>query len=181
MGYHVLADVTMVVHFAFLAYVAAGGYLAWRWPRAIWPHLLMAGWGLATVAFNLDCPLTWAEDWARQRAGEPGPGGAFVDTYLTGVVYPAEHLGLAQALVALSVAVSWVGAAALHARSRGRHGSPGHGEREGQDDHARALRGVAGAAHERALSLTGRRPSPRAATTPAPRTTTPGMPPADTP
>jgi hypothetical protein len=113
MGYRVLADVTMVVHFAFLAYVAAGGYLAWRWPRAIGPHLLLAGWGLSTVAFNLDCPLTWIEDWARQRAGEPGLGGAFVDTYLTGVLYPADRLGLVQALVALSVAVSWVGAAVM--------------------------------------------------------------------
>ena len=116
MGYRVLADITMVVHFAFVAYVAAGGYLAWRWPRAFWPHLLLAGWGLATVAFHLDCPLTWAEDWARERAGQPGPDGAFVDTYLTGVLYPAEHLGLVQALVALSVAISWVGAAALRAR-----------------------------------------------------------------
>ncbi len=124
MGYRVLADITMVLHFAFLAYVAAGGYLAWRWPRAIWPHLLLAGWGLSTVAFTLDCPLTWAEDWARQQAGEPGPGGAFVDTYLTGVLYPAELLGLVQALVALSVVVSWVGAAVLRARSAGRGRAP---------------------------------------------------------
>jgi hypothetical protein len=38
MGYRVLADATMAVHLGFLAYVVAGGFLAWAWRRAIWPH-----------------------------------------------------------------------------------------------------------------------------------------------
>jgi hypothetical protein len=62
----------MALHFGFLGYVVAGGILAWRWPRAIWPHLPLAGWGLITVVFHLGCPLTDLEDWARRRAGEPG-------------------------------------------------------------------------------------------------------------
>ena len=72
MGYRLLADATMAVHFAFLGYVVAGGFLAWRWPRAIWPHLALAGWGFSTLVFHQECPLSVLEDWARRQAGEPG-------------------------------------------------------------------------------------------------------------
>jgi Protein of Unknown function (DUF2784) len=109
MGYRVLADSTMAVHFAFLAYVVTGGLLAWRWPVAIWPHLAAAGWGLAIIVFHLNCPLTSLEDWARRRAGERGLSAGFIDTYLTGVVYPARYTGLIQVLIAVVVAVTWIG------------------------------------------------------------------------
>lgn len=109
MAYQVLADATMTLHFAFLGYVVTGGFAAWRWPRAIWPHLLAAGWGLSIVVFHVNCPLTWLEDWARRRAGGSGLDRGFVDTYLTGVVYPQRYVGLLQLLVAAAVAVSWAG------------------------------------------------------------------------
>ncbi|NUS01143.1 MAG: DUF2784 family protein, partial [Nonomuraea sp.] len=31
MMYRLIADAVMVVHFAFLAYLAVGGFIAWRW------------------------------------------------------------------------------------------------------------------------------------------------------
>jgi hypothetical protein len=64
MGHRLLADTSMVAHLGFLAYVVVGGFLAWRWPRATWPHVSLSGWGLSTVVFRLDCPLTYAEDRA---------------------------------------------------------------------------------------------------------------------
>jgi Protein of Unknown function (DUF2784) len=109
MEYRVVAEATMLVHFAFLAYVTAGGFLAWRWPAAFWPHLLLAGWGLSTVVFGWNCPLTYLEDWARRRAGEQGLTTGFIDHYLTGVVYPERYAGLVQSLVAVAVAVAWAG------------------------------------------------------------------------
>ena len=110
MAFHLFAEATMVLHFAFLAYVVAGGFLAWRWPNAIWPHLLAAGWGLATAVLRLNCPLTWLEDWARRRAGSPGLRHGFIDTYLTGMIYPERYTGLLQLLVGMAVTVSWGGA-----------------------------------------------------------------------
>jgi hypothetical protein len=110
MAYHVLAGATMVLHFAFLAFVVAGGFLAWRWPKAIWPHLTAAGWGFATAAFRLHCPLTWLEDWARQHAGGPALRHGFIDTYLTGIIYPERYTSLLQLLVGVVVTVSWIGA-----------------------------------------------------------------------
>ncbi|NJC72280.1 DUF2784 domain-containing protein [Planosporangium thailandense] len=111
MGYRVLADATMTAHFAYLAYVVTGGFLAWRRPRAIWPHLALAGWGLATVALHLDCPLTALEDRARRQAGEPGLTNGFIDHYLAGVVYPERYSGLVRLLAAVTVGVSWTGTA----------------------------------------------------------------------
>jgi hypothetical protein len=45
MGYRLLADTSMVAHLGFLAYVVVGGFLAWRWPRAIWPHVVLVRMG----------------------------------------------------------------------------------------------------------------------------------------
>lgn len=110
MGYRLLADLVMLVHFGFVAYVALGGFLAWWRPWLLLPHALAAGWGALTVTVGLACPLTAWEVWARERAGGQGLPAGFIDTYLTGVVYPERHLLLVQLLVAGVVAVSWAGA-----------------------------------------------------------------------
>jgi len=109
-GYHALVTVILTLHFAYLAYVVLGGFLAWRWPRAIWPHLVALGWGILIVLGLVNCPLTWAEDWARRRAGEAPLTTGFVDRYLENVIYPPRYVNEARALVALVVLVSWVGA-----------------------------------------------------------------------
>jgi Protein of Unknown function (DUF2784) len=109
-GYWVLAEVTMVVHFAYLAYVVAGGFLAWRWPRTFWLHLAANLYGFAAVGVGLMCPLTYVEDLARERAGQPGlPAIGFIDHYIEGVLYPQRYAGLVQWLVAAAVAASWLG------------------------------------------------------------------------
>ncbi|QIS12056.1 DUF2784 domain-containing protein [Nocardia arthritidis] len=110
MFFRLLADAVAAVHFAFVAYVVVGGFVAWRWPRTIWLHLLAFGWGFSTVLFGLECPLTYLESWARRRAGEAGlPPSGFIAHYITGVLYPERALGLIRVLVALVVAASWVG------------------------------------------------------------------------
>ncbi|UFS97994.1 DUF2784 domain-containing protein [Nocardia huaxiensis] len=110
MLYRVLADVTAGAHFAFVAYVVVGGFVAWRWPRTIWLHLLAVAWGFSTVLIGFDCPLTDLEDWARHRAGQAGlPPSGFIDHYITGVIYPREALEEVRFAVAVCVVVSWVG------------------------------------------------------------------------
>lgn len=100
----------MLVHFGFLVFVTLGGFLAWRWRRLIWVHLVVSAWAFVIVVFGPACPLTGVENWARTHAGEtPLHGTGFIDNYLEGVVYPARYTGLLQALVALAVLVSWVG------------------------------------------------------------------------
>jgi hypothetical protein len=108
--YRLLADLTVTVHLLFIGYVVAGGFLAWRRPRTVWLHGLAAAWGFGTVLIGYDCPLTYAENWARQHAGLRGlPPEGFIDHYLTGVVYPESMLTEVQVLVAACIIVSWAG------------------------------------------------------------------------
>lgn len=104
-----LADVTMLAHFAFLVYLAVGGFIAWRWPRTIVLHLAVVSWGMLIVVFNLTCPLTGPEDYFRTKAGQGGLPGGFIDTYIDGVIYPAQYVNHVRALVALIVLISWIG------------------------------------------------------------------------
>ncbi|GAA4922249.1 DUF2784 domain-containing protein [Nonomuraea thailandensis] len=108
--YRLLADAAMVVHFSFLVYMAVGGFLAWRWRRTIWAHLAVAAWGVLSVVTGVECPLTLAEDWARQGAGQEGlPASGFIDHYIEGVIYPQEYTNLARLGVAVLVLFSYVG------------------------------------------------------------------------
>lgn len=116
--YEVLASTVLVVHFGFLAYVVLGGFLAWRWPRALWPHLVAAAWGLAVVSIPLTCPLTYVEHWARRRAGETGVGRGFIDQYIEGVLYPERYTHYLQVLVGVLVVGSYVGVYLRHRKRR---------------------------------------------------------------
>ena len=110
-----LADAVMLVHFGFLVFLTLGGFLAWRYRWVIGLHAAAAGWGLLSVLVGVPCPLTGWENRFRLLAGEQGLPRGFIDTYLTGVVYPTEYLLTAQLLVGGLVAVSWAG---LAVRSR---------------------------------------------------------------
>lgn len=109
MGYRAIVVVVVGLHFAYLAFVAAGGFLALRWPRMIWAHLLACAWAVAIVtAPALLCPLTVAENWARRRAGMGTDNRGFIDRYVQNVIYPARFTRLVQAAIAVLVIVSWV-------------------------------------------------------------------------
>lgn len=121
MGYRLLALAVAAVHVAYLAYLLVGGFLAWRWPRTFLLHLLAAGWGAFIVMTASPCPLTWAQNMLRSRAGQLPLEPGFVDVYLTGVVYPSEHEVTTRMLLAVVVASSWAG---LAVRSSLRGGRP---------------------------------------------------------
>lgn len=117
--YGFLADVTMVAHFAFLVFLVVGGFLAWRWPKVMYAHLAVVAWGVLITVFSIDCPLTGPEDYFRRKAGQDPLGAeGFIDTYLTGVIYPEEYLNLVRAGVGVVVLISWVGFAVLQIRRR---------------------------------------------------------------
>lgn len=125
MAYRGLALAVVAVHVGFLAYVILGGFLAWRWPRLILPHVLAIGWAASSVSTRLPCPLTGLQNWARARGGLPTLPAGFIDSYVRGTFYPADHERLAQVLVGLIVAVSWLGYARRTATRRRTAGSTG--------------------------------------------------------
>ena len=110
MGFRLVADTAMVAHFAFLAYMVLGGFMAWRWPWTIWTHLAVVLYGLFNVIVGWPCPLTHVENWGRAHAGEATlPGTGFIDHYLADVVYPRGHEAVVRGLVAVVVLASWIG------------------------------------------------------------------------
>ena len=115
MGYRLLSDVTVTVHCAFVAFVVIGGFLSLRWSRVLYAHVAAVVWvSLLALGLKATCPLTFVENWARERAGEPGIPQGFIEAHLTGVIYPASLEWLFRLLVAAAIAVSW----ALLARRR---------------------------------------------------------------
>jgi hypothetical protein len=113
-----LADVTVVVHFAALLYIGLGGFLAWRWPKAILVHVFFAAWGVAVNVLPIACPLTAAEDWFRARQGlGPLPGG-FNEYYIYDDLIPRSFLPVVAVGAVVLLVVSYVGVWVRWRRSR---------------------------------------------------------------
>lgn len=85
-----LADLVLLVHVAFIAFVVCGGLLVWRRPRVAWLHLPAAAWGAVVEFAGWVCPLTPLEQWLRWRAGGSPYDTDFIEYYLLPVLYPAR-------------------------------------------------------------------------------------------
>ena len=108
MWYRGAADLVLVVHFAFVAFVVLGGLLALRWPRVAWAHIPVALYGALIEFAGFVCPLTPLEVWLRRQGGEAGYEGGFVEQYITAALYPT---GLTREVqVALGVGVLLINA-----------------------------------------------------------------------
>src|SRR5258706_8538432 len=116
MRYGWLVDVILALHFGYIAFLVLGGFLAWRWAKVFWLHLAACIWAVLIVLEWVDCPLTAAENWARQKAGQAPLTAGFIDRYLTNVVYPPQYINEVRLLVALVVVVAWIGAFRLWRR-----------------------------------------------------------------
>jgi uncharacterized protein YciI len=125
MLYRILTDLTVAVHFAFLIFVVAGGFVARRYGWLAPPHLLAAAWGVYVEATpGLVCPLTPLENAFAIRAGEAGYQGSFIEHYPEGLTRGVQW-GLAGFVVVINaVAYGWP----RHGRA---HTERGH-ERKGR-------------------------------------------------
>jgi len=100
-----LADAAVLLHFGYLAFLTFGGFLVWRSPRAIWPHLAAVAWAIGVVVVRYPCPLTDLERHFRPSVGER----SFIERYLEGIIYPEGHMDTARLVVVVVVAISYAG------------------------------------------------------------------------
>jgi hypothetical protein len=101
-----LADAVLLAHVAFVLFVAFGGVLVLRWPRAAWAHIPAALWGIAIEFGGWICPLTPLENALRTRAGESPYQGDFIARYLMPVLYPEGLTREAQVTIGAAALVT---------------------------------------------------------------------------
>jgi hypothetical protein len=123
-----LADVVVILHVGFVAFVLLGGLAVARWPRLALAHLPAAAWGVLVELAGWTCPLTPLEQALRIRGGSAAWSGSFVERYVLPVLYPdfltrPTQVGLGLfALVVNVAAYTWV-----WNRKRRRAGAAGRG------------------------------------------------------
>jgi hypothetical protein len=110
MIYRLAAELVILVHFAFVAFVVVGAVLVVYRPWVALVHVPAVLWGAATELFGIVCPLTPLEQRLWRLAGESGYAGDFLDHYITSVLYPTGltrtvQVGLGSALLALNLAL----------------------------------------------------------------------------
>jgi len=88
MFYRLLADLVVLTHLAFIAFVVLGGLLVLRWHWIMWAHLPAAVWGAAIEFFGWYCPLTAVENMLRELGGAAGYPGGFIERYVIPIIYP---------------------------------------------------------------------------------------------
>jgi hypothetical protein len=106
MLWRLLADVVLVLHLAFIAFVVLGGLFV-RWRRwFVFVHLPCALYGVAIEVFGWICPLTPLENRLRALGGEQGYRGGFVEHYLVPLIYPDALTPAVQGGLAFAVALT---------------------------------------------------------------------------
>lgn len=108
MAYGLLANLVLLLHFAFILFVIFGALLVLRWPRLLWLHGPAVVWAAVVIAMGWICPLTPLENWLLGLAGEAGYQGGFIEHYLMPLIYPAGltpsiQLGLSTSVVLVNV------------------------------------------------------------------------------
>ena len=104
------ADAVVALHVAFIAFACLGGLLAWRRLGYALAHLPALAWAAYVEFTGSICPLTPLENRLRERAGQSGYSGGFVEHYVMPILYPVGltpqvQVWLGAFLVALNVAI----------------------------------------------------------------------------
>ena len=94
MIYRIAADCVLLLHLAFTLFAVLGGLLVLRRPSLLWLHLGAVFWGVVIELADWICPLTPLENFLRERGGEAGYAGGFIEHYVVRLLYP-ENLTIA--------------------------------------------------------------------------------------
>jgi len=100
--YELAADLTLIIHFAFILFVIFGALLFFITTKIIFIHIPAFIWGSYIELTHSICPLTYLENWFLHKANLKG----FIQNYLVPIVYPINltkdlqiYLGIALIVV----------------------------------------------------------------------------------
>ena len=86
--YELAADLTLIVHFAFIIFVVFGALLFFVLTKIIYVHVPALIWGIYIELTHSVCPLTYLENWFLQKANLTAYSEGFIQNYLVPIVYP---------------------------------------------------------------------------------------------
>jgi hypothetical protein len=124
-----LADAVLALHLGFVLFAVAGALCVLRWPRLAWLHAPAALWAAWIELAGWICPLTPLENALRERAGQAGYSGGFVEHYLLAWLYPdgltpQVQIALGAAVLVLNALLyAWIIRRARARGSRAAHGA----------------------------------------------------------
>ena len=100
------ANLTLIVHFAFILFVIFGALLFFVATKIVFIHIPALIWGSYIVLTHSICPLTYLENWFLHKANLTTYSEGFIQNYLVSVVYPSNlnkdlqiYLGIALIVV----------------------------------------------------------------------------------
>jgi hypothetical protein len=114
MLYRLAAEAVLLLHLAFIVFALLGAAFAARRRWLVVVHLPAAAWGFFVELTGRICPLTFAENFLRIKAGQSGYAESFIEHYLLAVIYPAGltrevQFVLAGVVVVINVAIyAWL-------------------------------------------------------------------------
>ena len=86
--YELSADLTLIIHFAFILFVIFGALLFFASVKIIFIHIPALIWGSYIELANSICPLTYLENWLLHKANLTTYSEGFIQNYLVPIVYP---------------------------------------------------------------------------------------------
>lgn len=120
-GFRALADIVLITHVSFVAFVIVGllliwigGIFRWGWIRNPWfrsAHLAAIGLVVVQVWLGVICPLTTLEMYLREQAGDTTYGGTFIAYWLQKLLFyeaPPWVFMVCYTAFGLAVVGSWL-------------------------------------------------------------------------
>ena len=104
--YEFEADLTLIVHFAFIIFVVFGALLFFVSTKIIYVHVPALIWGIYIELTHSVCPLTYLENWFLQKANLTTYSEGFIQNYLVPVVYPMNLTDDLQTYLAIVLIVA---------------------------------------------------------------------------
>jgi len=100
-----LADLVLIVHALFIAFVIFGGFIVLKWHGMIWAHIPCAIWGALIELFGWICPLTYLENYFHEIGNAHSYESSFIQHYILPVIYPPGLTTETQLLLGIFVIV----------------------------------------------------------------------------
>ena len=88
--YELAADLTLIIHFAFILFIIFGALLLFITTKIIFIHIPAFIWGSYIELTNSICPLTYLENWFLHKANLTTYSEGFIQNYLVSIVYPVS-------------------------------------------------------------------------------------------